>query len=166
MTTRTLIRLSKALLSLTVGLLASLIVFNNLTDYWTNYHFVAHVMSMDTVFPESKTRRRAVNSKRLYHLSYALIIAVEGAITWLCSAGGLAMLRALRADGKTFHESKRLTIAGLLAALMLWFTAFQGIAAEWFGMWMSQQWNGLAGASRLTQIVSTVLVFVAMKNDE
>lgn len=166
MSTSTLIRLSKALLSLAMGLLATLVVFNNLTDYWTNYHFVAHVMSMDTVFPESTTRRRAMNSPRLFHLAYATIIAVETLIAWLCSAGGLAMLGALKADGKTFHESKRLTIAGLLSALMLWFTAFQGIAAEWFGMWMSEQWNGLPGASRLTQIISTLLVFVSMKNDE
>lgn len=165
MSTQFLIRLSKALLSLSVGLLAALVVLNNITDYWTNFHFVAHVMSMDTTLPTSTTRKRAVSSRRWYHGAYLLIIGVESAIAWLCSAGGLTMLRAIKADAQTFHAAKRMTIAGLLSGLLLWFTGFQVLASEWFGMWMSEEWNGLPGATRLTQAVSALLVFVSLQND-
>jgi predicted small integral membrane protein len=166
MSTRTLIRLSKACLSLLVGLLASMVVFNNITDYWTNFQFVSHVMSMDTTIPDSKLRKRSVTNPRWYHLAYAAIIALESAVGWLCSMGGLAMLRALHKDGATFHEAKRQSILGLFGGLMLWFVGFQVLAAEWFAMWQSKQWDGLPAASRLTQIVSTLLVYVSMNNDE
>ncbi len=166
MSTTFFIRLSKALLSLSVGLLATLVVLNNLTDYWTNFHFVAHVMSMDTTLPTSTTRKRAITNRRWYHAAYFVIIGVEALIAGLCSAGGVAMLRALKADSATFHAAKRWGIAGLLSGVLLWFTGFQVLASEWFGMWMSTEWNGLLGATRLTQAVSAMLVFVSMQNDE
>lgn len=149
-----------------MGLLVGLVAFNNMIDYWTNFHFVAHVLGMDTTFVESKIRRRAITSSRFYHAAYLFIILLESVVAWLCSAGGLAMWRARKADGPTFHAAKRLTIAGLLSGLLLWFTGFQAIAGEWFGMWMSKDWNGLLSAARLTQVLSALLVFVSLKNDE
>jgi predicted small integral membrane protein len=166
MSTSFLIRLSKALLSLSVGLLTGLVALNNLIDYRSNFQFVAHILRMDTIFPESKLSKRAINSPGFHHFTYLLIILVEGAVAWLCSAGGVAMWRARKADAATFHAAKRMTIAGLLSGLLLWFTSFQAVAGEWFGMWMSTQWNGMASAARLTQIMSALLVFVSMKNDE
>ena len=53
----------------------------------------------------------------------------------------------------------------MLLGLILWFFSFQAVAGEWFGMWMSKEWNGLPDAARLTQYISTILVFVALKND-
>jgi predicted small integral membrane protein len=56
-------------------------------------------------------------------------------------------------------------VAGLLAALLLWFGAFRGIAGQWFAMWQSKKWNGLPDAAPLTQFSSTLLIFVTMDND-
>lgn len=166
MSTRTLIRLSKAILSLSISIFAGLVVFNNITDYWTNFHFVEHVMRMDTTFPDSTMRKRAMTSKPIFHATYALIIVAEAMIAWLCASGAWAMSRAIRQDGQTFHEAKRATVAGLLSGILLWFTGFQVVAGEWFGMWMSKEWDGMASASRLTQIISASLIFISMKNDE
>jgi Predicted small integral membrane protein len=47
------IRLSKAAMVAAIAFLASLVAFGNITDYWTNFAFVQHVLSMDTVFPET-----------------------------------------------------------------------------------------------------------------
>ncbi|MCW1969036.1 MAG: DUF2165 domain-containing protein [Anaerolineae bacterium] len=163
---RLIIRLSKAALSLSMGLFAAIVVFGNLTDYKTNYRFVSHVLSMDTTFPDSTVRKRAITSPRWYHIFYGLVIAIEAVVAVLCSLGGLAMLSAAKKDGPTFHQSKSLSIAGLTSGLMLWFTGFQAIASEWFGSWMSNDWNGLPSASRITQILSAMLVFVSMKNDD
>ncbi len=64
-----LIRIIKSGLSLAMGLIVSIITFNNLTDYQPKYEFVKHVMSMDTIFPESKLRWRATSPKA-HHFVY------------------------------------------------------------------------------------------------
>lgn len=161
-----LIRLAKALLTLTTGLTGLLIVFGNLTDYRTNFRFVQHVLSMDTTLPDNTIRYRAIHSTRLHHTLYLLIIAVEIVTAVLCTLGGLNLLGHLKTDSDTFHRAKRPALGGLLAGLLLWFFGFQGVAGEWFGMWMSKQWNGLPDAARLTQLLAVMLTFVSMKNDD
>ncbi|MDX1414698.1 MAG: DUF2165 domain-containing protein [Candidatus Promineifilaceae bacterium] len=159
------IRISKALLTLATGIYAIIVVFGNLTDYGTNYNFIRHVMSMDTTYPDNTTMYRAIKSSKAVHLVYIFVIAMESLIAILCTKGGLDMLRYARSDPETFHEAKRSGIAGLTVGLLLWFLTFQGIAGEWFGMWMSKSWNGLPDAARLTQYISTILVYVSLKND-
>ena len=44
------IRLSKTATVAAIALFASLVAFGNITDYGTNWAFVQHVLSMDTVF--------------------------------------------------------------------------------------------------------------------
>ena len=44
-------RTTKILLLAGLGLFYALVVFNNLTDFDSNYQFVRHVLSMDTTFP-------------------------------------------------------------------------------------------------------------------
>lgn len=162
----TVIRLAKALLTLATGLYGAIVVFGNLTDYQTNYTFIRHVLTMDSTYPDNKIMYRSIESPRVHHALLRFIIFIEALITILCTKGGLDMLRHLESDPETFHESKRWGIGGMLLALLLWFFGFQGVAGEWFGMWMSKEWNGLPDAARLTQYISTTLVFVAMKNDD
>ena len=85
------IRLSKAALVAAIALFASLVAFGNLTDYWTNFAFVQHVLSMDTVFPETTIRYRAITSPVLHHAAYVLIIAAESATAVLCWIGAHRM---------------------------------------------------------------------------
>lgn len=161
-----LIRLVKVLLTLATGINGLLIVFGNLTDYRTNFKFVQHVLSMDTTFPDCTITYRSIKSPCLQHGAYLFIIAVEAVTTILCTIGGINLLKNLRADADTFHRAKRPAIAGLLSGLLLWFFGFQAVAAEWFGMWMSEQWNGLPNATRLTQFMAITLTFVSLRNDD
>jgi predicted small integral membrane protein len=48
-----LLRFSKAIITIAIGLFALLITFGNTTDYYSNYFFVEHVLKMDTIFPDS-----------------------------------------------------------------------------------------------------------------
>ena len=48
-----LFRIAKAIAVAAIGLMALLVVYGNVTDYYTNYHFVEHVMRMDTIFPDT-----------------------------------------------------------------------------------------------------------------
>ena len=86
-----------------MGLLVSLVAFGNLTDYDTNFAFVQHVLLMDTVFPSSTIRYRAITNLALHHAAYALIIATE-ILTAPCWMGALQLLRHLGDTGQGFES--------------------------------------------------------------
>ena len=58
-------RFAKIVMSLALGLFCLLVAFDNLTDYTTNYLFVQHVLSMDTTYPGSELRDRAITNPTL-----------------------------------------------------------------------------------------------------
>ena len=47
------IRILKALMVASVGAWALLIAVDNVIDYDSNWQFIRHVLSMDTVFPDN-----------------------------------------------------------------------------------------------------------------
>jgi len=107
------IRAAKIVLVAAIALFASLVAFGNLTDYNTNFVFVQHVLSMDTVFPFSTITYRAITSPALHHTAYALIIAAEITIAVLCWIGAYILVRNLRAKATTFNGAKTFAILGL-----------------------------------------------------
>jgi predicted small integral membrane protein len=40
------------------------------------------------------------------------------------------------------------------------------IGGEWFGMWQSQTWNGVASAARIFMMFIAVLIFVSLPDGE
>ena len=110
------IRLAKAVLVASIALFATLVAFGNLTDYGTNFVFVRHVLSMDTILPNSQIGYRAITSPALHHLAYALIIAAEALTALLCWIGAFALLRALRADAQTFDQPRLSPCSGSRSA--------------------------------------------------
>src|ERR1700680_4678205 len=89
-----------------IGVLAGLACLNNLTDYNSNFALVQHVLSMDTTFPDSTLRWRAITNPMLHHAAYWLIIAAEGLAAALCLAGTCKMLLVRGASADIFHQSK------------------------------------------------------------
>ena len=47
-------RIAKMLLLAAIALFYTLVVFNNLTDFDSNFQFVRHVLAMDTTFPGNR----------------------------------------------------------------------------------------------------------------
>jgi predicted small integral membrane protein len=160
------VRGAKAMLVAAVALFASLVAFGNLTDYDTNFRFVQHVLSMDTIFATSTIKYRAIVDPSLQRVIYAVIIATEAVTAALCWIGVAALGRALRADAATFNRAKTFAILGLTLGFLLWQAGFMSIGGEWFGMWQSQQWNGVPGAFRFVVVIGVVLIFVAMPDQE
>lgn len=156
------IRFAKIMLVAAVALLLSLISFGNLTDYKTNLVFVQHVLSMDTIYPFSAIRYRAITNPALHQVAYMVIIAVEVITAMLCWIGAIRLARRVRADAALFNRAKTVAIAGLTLGFLLWQVGFMSIGGEWFGMWQSQEWNALPSAFRFLMIFVTVLIFVAM----
>jgi predicted small integral membrane protein len=160
------IRAAKTIAVAAIALFASLVAFGNITDYGTNFAFVRHVLSMDTVFPSSTITYRAITSEPLHHAAYALIIATEAVIAVLCWIGTLALARQLRADALSFNRAKTFAVIGLTLGFLLWQVGFMSIGGEWFGMWQSKDWNGVPSAFRFAIVILAVLILVAMPDRE
>ncbi len=160
------IRLAKIVMVAAIALFATLVAFGNLTDYGTNFVFVQHVLSMDSIFAGSTITYRAIASPALHHAAYALIIAAEVATAILCWIGTVLLLRRLKADAATFHRAKSFAVIGLTLGFLLWQVGFMSIGGEWFGMWQSAQWNGVPSAFRFVVVILGVLIFVAMRDEE
>lgn len=161
----TMIRLSKAFMVLAMAFFASLVAFNNLTDYGTNFAFVHHVFLMDTTFADNQLMYRAIETPWVHHAGYVGIIALESATALLCWFGGFRLLRALNADNAGFRAAKRWAVAGLTLGFLTWQVAFMSVGGEWFGMWMSEQWNGVPDAFRFFITLLVVLIYLTLPND-
>jgi predicted small integral membrane protein len=160
------LRAAKAVTVAAVALFATLVAFGNITDYGTNFAFVQHVLTMDTIFPSSTIKYRAIANPTLHHAAYALIIAVEIAVAVLCWAGAFMLARCLRAEAGSFARAKTFAVLGLSLGFLLWQVGFMSIGGEWFGMWQSAQWNGVPSAFRFVMVILGVLIFVALPDGE
>ena len=160
------VRLSKLLLLATVALWISLVAFGNLTDYGSNWPFVQHVLAMDTIFPHAGIGYRAIRSPWLQHAAYALIIAVETLAALLCWLGTWRLWRARRASAAAFQRAKRVAVLGLAVGVALWLGGFVAIGGEWFGMWMSSQWNGIQSAFRFAIVLLAMLLWLGQRDGE
>ena len=160
------IRAAKTAMVAAIALWVSLVAFGNITDYDTNFAFVQHVLSMDTVFATSNIKYRAITSPALHHAAYAVIIATEVVVALLCWIGAFVLLRRIRANAATFNRSKAFAVAGLVLGFLLFQAGFIAIGGEWFGMWQSTQWNGIQSAFRFAMIIAAVLIFVATPDGE
>lgn len=152
-------RLSKLVLVAAIACFFSLVVFNNVTDYRTNFAFVQHVLLMDTV-PDSALAWRAIANPTLHHITYWSIILWEAITTLFCWVGLFQLSRSLKADASSFNSAKSFILAGLTASCWLWLFGFLCVGGEWFVMWQSPVWNGQPIAFRLFVISSIVLLFV------
>ena len=61
---------------------------------------------------------------------------------------------------------KRIAIAGLTVGILLWQVGFIAIGGEWFGMWMSPQWNGIPSAFRYLVITLGALIFLSLPDHD
>lgn len=159
-------RWSKILLTAAIALFATLVAFGNVTDYGTNFEFVQHVLRMDTLFPDTTIRYRRIEAPAAHHTAYLFIIFLEALTAALCWFGAWKMYWARHAAALAFNRSKGIAIAGLTLGFLVWQVGFMSIGGEWFGMWMSSQWNGVPSAFRFLVTIGIALVFVTMRDGE
>ena len=161
-----LILLSKLAMVAAVAALFTVVAFGNITDYGTNYAFVQHVMSMDTLFPTTTITYRAITDPALHRAAYALIIATECATAALCWFGALILLLRCRGPALAFNRGKTVAIAGLTLGVLLYLFGFMVIGGEWFAMWQSKTWNGQQSAFHFYITLLAVIIFVNQPDGE
>ena len=132
------------------GLLTLLIAFSNITDYATNFEFVKHVLSMDTIFENSTVKYRSITSEGLHHTAYIFIIALETAMAYFFITSSIQLYLKLKREKEEFNAAKKNAYIGITLGIILWFIGFTVVGGEWFSMWQSADWNGLDPADRIT----------------
>lgn len=153
-------RVGKVGLTAALAFFFTLVVLNNIVDYSTNYAFVEHVLSMDTLFEESPLRGRALTEPAVHRAFYATIIAWEALTGLVCWIGAIRLGLMLRAEAARFNQAKSIAILGLVLGCLLWLVAFLCVGGEWFAMWQSAKWNGQNAAFRMFAVTGIVLIFV------
>jgi predicted small integral membrane protein len=159
-------RTAKLLLLAGIGLFYALVVFNNVTDFDSNYQFVHHVLSMDSTFPGNHGMGRAIPSPGFQLAFYLGIIAWEIATTILLWWGVVRLLRALRLPASAFNAAKRVPVMALTLSMLMWLVAFLSVGAEWFLMWQSHTWNGQEPAFRMFAVVGLVFLILLQPETE
>ena len=158
------IRLSKIAIVAVIALFFTLVTFSNITDYGTNWLLVQHVLSMDTIFPDSTLRWRAITSESLQTIAFWMIIAWEALtaiVLWVGVARLLAALKGLR-----FAAAKPTAVVGLAMGLLLYAAGFLVVGGEWFAMWQSEAWNVQQTAFGFFTMIGVVLLILLLPEQE
>jgi predicted small integral membrane protein len=159
-------RTAKVLLVASIALFHTLVVFNNVTDFNSNYQFVRHVLSMDSTFPGNHGMWRALPSPAFHMVFYISIIVWEAASAILLWCGVVRLVRALRLPAAAFNVAKRVPVMALTLSMLMWLVAFLTVGGEWFLMWQSRTWNGEEAAFRMSVVVGVVLLIVIQPESE
>ena len=161
----TILRVCKSIVCLSLAIFTLLVCLNNLMDYNSNYTFVQHTLSMDTVFPGNTLKYRAILDPFIWSLAYGLIIFAEFLTGVLLLIGAIGLLKNIHSP-VAFKKAKNWVYLGCLVGFLLWFFGFIVIGGEWFCMWQSEQWNGIEAAFRFVVIIMFTLLFTAMPEPE
>jgi predicted small integral membrane protein len=154
------LRAAKITLVAAVALFYTIVVFNNITDYNSNYQFVHHVLLMDTTFPGNHAMWHAIPVTGVQTAFYGGIIgweAITMALTWV---GAFKLARAFRQPASEFNAAKKIPITALTLGLLLWLVAFITIGGEWFLMWQSKIWNGQEAAFRMFTVIGIIFLLL------
>ena len=142
------------------GLLTLIIAFSNLTDYNTNFEFVKHVLSMDSIFENSTVKYRSITNNTIHHLSYLFIIMLEITMAYFFITSAVQMYLQMKNSKEQFNLAKKNAYIGVSLGILLWFIGFTVIGGEWFSMWQSNDWNGLEVANRIVSFF--MLTYLAL----
>jgi predicted small integral membrane protein len=159
------LRVCKSIICFSLAIFALLVCLNNVMDYGSNYAFVQHTLSMDTVFPDNTLKYRAILDPLVWSLAYGLIIFAEFLTGILLLIGAISLLKNIHSS-VAFTRAKNWVYLGCLAGFLLWFFGFIVVGGEWFCMWQSEKWNGVEAAFRFVVLIMFTLLLTAMPESE
>lgn len=158
------LRISKIAVLFVIAANITLVVWNNLVDYNSNYVFISHVMSMDTTYPDNALMSRSVSSSFWWNFYYILVIIAEIVMAVVCWIGFVKLIKNRKETPEVFNQSKSFALYGLTLGLVLFGFVFITIAGEWFLMWQSTQWNGVQPALKMFIMSGVALIFISAKD--
>ena len=148
-----------------MALFFTIIAYDNVVDYPTNYAFVQHVLSMDTTFQSPHLMGRAITSPTIHTIFYWVIIATE-----MITALGLWLSVFLLAKNlfhyEHFRKYKDYAMLSLFIGFTLYFVGFLIIAGEWFAMWQSSEWNAQKPAGLFASLLILMMLLINAAEQE
>ncbi len=145
-------------LVLVAALFFTLVGITNILDWNTNFEFVQHVLSMDSLFSGENFGGRAITDPVWHTFFYIIIICWELLTAGLLWKGAADLLKKQSYSAEDFDRAKKWALYGLGVGMLLWFLAFITVGGEWFLMWRSDDWSGIQSAFRMFTIMGITLI--------
>ncbi len=159
------IQITKSILMFATSLYFFLVFIGNFFDYYSNFEFVKHVLSMDTTFKNNNMMWRSIESPFIHHVFYITIILWELIAAIMSFISGIKLYQN-RKNKNLFIKSIKFASTSCIIGMLLWLVAFITIGGEWFLMWQSDSWNGLDPAFRMFTIQGIILMYINVGKDD
>jgi predicted small integral membrane protein len=153
-------RYVKVTLVLAVAVVYSLIVFNGITGYDSNYLFFSHDLVQDVASAGGQGMWTAWDSLFGHTAIYVAMILWQFLTLILCWWGGLRLANALGRADIDFQHAKGMAEFGLMLGLAMWLLALIRVGDEWSAMWQSKTWNGHEGTFAIFALFGFALLVV------
>ncbi|MDR6239223.1 DUF2165 domain-containing protein [Aureibacter tunicatorum] len=154
-------RYSKLFVLLCYACYMTMVFFNNLNDWQSNWMFVKGVMSCMDITTEAVEWRR-IESMSTQKLFYTLIIIFEGTTAFILWIGVYKMLRSLRKSVEEHIESKKMAVAGLTLMFLIFGMGFYVVGGEFFLSWQSMLFNSVGPGARNMSLALVALIYISM----
>ncbi|MFA8298974.1 MAG: DUF2165 family protein [Hyphomicrobiales bacterium] len=151
---KTYYRLIILLYTFALALYFSLIVFNNLADYNSNFLSVKGILDMSEVIKDS-IAWRSIESPYIHHTFYILIIIFEFIIAVLYWIGFIDMIRTFRRSWIERPSAFKWVSASSFIVLLIFLLGFVVIGGEFFLSYRSATINSVIPGMR----ISTIIIF-------
>lgn len=156
--------LLKVVLAISLGIFALVVGFNNILSAQSNYPFVAHVLSMDTMQPwfngSDALFARAITNTNIHFGAYILIICAEILLAVLFFLSAFFLIKSLFVKNvKYLMVGKAFFIIAAMVGLLLWYLGFSVIGGEYFSMW-ANKFDGLHQSYTFSTFILLTTIFV------
>lgn len=142
------------------ALFFSLVAISNMIDFGTNFEFVQHVLSMDSLFSGDVLTARAITNPAWHQIFYTVIIIWESIAALSLWYAGFRLFQSRNQNAAVYKKAKNIALYALAIGLLLWFFVFITVGGEYFLMWRSDEWNGVDAAFRMFSIMGIVALLV------
>jgi predicted small integral membrane protein len=160
------IRFCKILLLVSATLLLLLSFIDNLLAYDINYEYVKHVLSMDDTFKHPALIARSIHNPIYYHLSYVIIIVLEGLASMTLCLGVLKCFKNVTRTQQQFQQAKYWGQIGLLFSLFIYCCLFYVLGAEWFASWQSLKWNSKTASTPFIIFLGIIYLIFSQPDED
>ncbi|HBQ48294.1 MAG TPA: hypothetical protein DD728_05320 [Hyphomonas atlantica] len=155
------IRLSKIMLIVFVGLQGLFYALNNIVNFGAAKGFVQGVLPMEGNEAYPNAFGPGISSPALITIILCFIIVGELLVAAFSLRGAFDMVRVRSGSAERFNDSKTWAIMGCVMALLVWFGLFMVIGGAYFQMWQTPLGAAAQGGAFQYAISSgIVLLFV------
>ncbi|MDE1164973.1 MAG: DUF2165 family protein [Pseudomonas sp.] len=166
LTTRDLIRASKLLITLATGLFGILVGIDYLAGLPKVFSLIRQDLLLSVLAEEYPIAYWVTRLTWVPPSAYALVTAAHLLFGALCLVGARQMVRHLDSGASAFHDSKRLSVLGLLIGLLVVGLVLGVNASPWLFQIVARPVSSLGISLRMFDVILVGLVFVSLKNDD